>query len=209
MLSIYWFCFIIGGIFVALAALSGLDGVDFDYEADTDLELADQGKRTKISYPRLTKRIRWGQANGAPLLSVVKSLKFWTFGSCFFGLTGLLFSRLQPLLSPLGVVVIAAGLGILCGAAMSGILLFLRQRQADSLVRSADLAGLTGTVEVPFDSTCKGKVRLMLKGSMVDFIAFTDDPQGFAQGDSVWVVGAEQHRLWVVSTDTKNPSPNL
>ena len=208
MLSIYWFCFIIGGIFVALAALSGLDGVDFDYEADTDLELVDQGEGPKTLYRGLTKRRGWDQASGPSPLSIVKSLKFWTFGSCFFGLAGLLFSLLQPPLPPLGIAVSAAGVGILCGAAMSGILLFLRQRQADSLVRSADLAGLTGTVEVPFDSTSKGKVRLKLKGSMVDFIAFTDDPQGFAQGDNVWVVGTEHNRLWVVSTDTKNPSPN-
>ena len=209
MLSIYWFCFIIGGIVVALAAFSGLEGVDFDYEADPDLELIDPGEAPKSPYPGLTKRKRWGRPNGLPLLSMVKSLKFWTFGSCFFGLAGLLFSLLQPTLSPLGVAVIAAGVGIVCGAAMAGILLFLRQRQADSLVRSADLAGLTGSVEVPFDSTRKGKVRLKLKGSMVDFIAFTDDPQGFAQGDQVWVVGTEHNRLWVVSTDTKNPSPHV
>ena len=206
--SIYWFSFMIGGIFVALAALSGLDGVEFDFEADTDLELVDQGEGPKTPCPGQTKRKHRGKADGPPLLSIVKSLKFWTFGSCFFGLTGLLLSRFQPPLFPLGVAVIATGLGILCGTAMSGILLFLRQRQADSLVRSADLAGLTGTVEVPFDSTSKGKVRLKLKGSMVDFIAITNDSQGFAQGDKVWVVGTEQNRLWVVSMDTLDPSPN-
>ena len=208
MQSLYWFCFIIGGLFVALAALSGLDGVDFDNDMDPDLELFDQRSETKKNYPGPTKRKGWGQVTRPPLLSIVKSLKFWTFGSCFFGLTGLLLSMLQPPLSPLGVAIIAVGVGMLCGTAMSGILLCLQQRQADSLVRSADLAGLTGTVEVPFDSTSKGKVRLKIKGSMVDFIAFTDEPQDFAQGDKVWVVGTEQNRLWVVSTGAQNSLPN-
>lgn len=207
MLSIYWFSFILGGIFVALAVISGLDGVDFDYEVDADLELIDQAEEPKAIYPRSINRKRWGGVGGSSLLSLFKTVKFWTFGGCFFGLTGLLLSRL-PTLSPLAVAMIAAGMGIFCGAAMSGILLFLRRRQADSLVRSADLVGLTGIVEVPFDSTSKGKVRLKLKGSMVDFIAITTESQGFAQGDPVWVVGTEHNRLWVVSTDTLAPSSN-
>ena len=206
MLSIYWFSFLLGGIFVALAALSGLDGVDFDAEADTDVELVDQKEAPKGTDQRWSKRKRKRGSGGPSLLSIVKTLKFWTFGSCFFGLTGLLLSFLQSTLPPLGIAVIAAGVGLLCGTAMSGILVFLRQRQADSLVRSADLVGLTGTVEVPFDATRKGKVRLKLKGSMVDFIAFTNDSQGFDQGDPVWVVGTEKNRLWVVSTDTLDPS---
>ena len=206
MLSVYWFSFLLGGLFVALAALSGLDGVEFDFEADTDVELIDQKEEAKGTDQRWIKRKRRNVTGDPSLLRIVKTLKFWTFGSCFFGLTGLLLSFLQPTLSPLGIAVIAVGVGLLCGTAMSGILVFLRQRQADSLVRSADLVGLTGTVEVPFDSTRKGKVRLKLKGSIVDFIAFTNDSQGFAQGDPVWVVGTERNRLWVVSTDTLNPS---
>ncbi|MDJ0702659.1 MAG: NfeD-like protein [Leptolyngbyaceae cyanobacterium MO_188.B28] len=206
MLSIYWFSFLLGGIFVALAALSGFDGVDFDTEADIDVELIDQNEAPKGAAQNRTKRKRRRLMVGPSLLKMVKTLKFWTFGSCFFGLTGLLLSFLQPTLSTLGIAIIAFGVGLLCGTSMSGILVFLQRRQADSLVRSADLVGLIGTVEVPFDSTRQGKVRLKLKGSMVDFIAFTNDSQGFGQGDPVWVVGTEKNRLWVVSTETLDPS---
>ena len=45
MASAYVFCLIIGGVFVALSAFAGLDGVDFDQDFDPDLEIIDQGDK--------------------------------------------------------------------------------------------------------------------------------------------------------------------
>ena len=39
MVSAYIFCLIIGGLFVALSAFAGLDGVDFDQDFEADLEI--------------------------------------------------------------------------------------------------------------------------------------------------------------------------
>ena len=39
MQSMYWLCFVLGGTFVTLSAVGGLDGVEFDAELDTDIEL--------------------------------------------------------------------------------------------------------------------------------------------------------------------------
>ena len=201
MTTVYWVCFLIGGIFVALAVLGGIDDVDFDFEADTDLELIDpgEGPQKPTRYSRRQNRVG-GQR--IPILSILKSLKFWTFGSCFFGLTGLILSFLQPGLAPGGIVAIAAGMGLLCGTAMAWILLALRRRQADSLVRSEDLVGLTGIVEIPFDATQKGKVRLQVKGSMVDFVALTDERKLLPKGEPVVVMGTKNNRVWVVSAET-------
>lgn len=202
--TIYWFCFLIGGVFVALAVIGGVDGVEFEFEPDTDLDLNDKGDgRLSTSAPprfRTSKR-------GFTLLDVVTSFKFWTFGFCFFGLTGLVLSHLRVAISPLIVVIIAVAMGLLAGTAMSSILLSLRRRHADSLIRSDDLIGCTGTVEIPFDATTRGKVRLEVKGTSRDFVAMTDHPSLLAFGTSVMVVGTKNNQVWVVAEETLQQSP--
>jgi len=201
MVTVYWLCFAVGGVFVLLAVLSGIDGTDFgdydfDAQLDDDLELVDAPERLPSESPRLRRRAPWYSVFG-----IVKSLKFWTFGLCFFGLTGLVLSNLAIGLAPALVAIAAVLMGIICGSLVAGSLRVLQRRQVDSLVRSNDLVGLTGTVEVPFDQASRGKVRLLAKGNMIDLIAYTDDVKPFQPGDRVLVVGMEQNRLWVVSAD--------
>lgn len=203
MLSIYWFCFAIGGAFVFLAVLSGLDGVDFgdqdaDMHLDGDVEWVDTGDRFHQSplLASLPRRDPWYS-----VLGILKSLKFWTFSICFFGLTGLVLSNLSLTLAPLVVAIVSVAMGIGCGTLVAGSLRLLQRQKSDSLVRSDDLVGLTGTVELPFDKNSRGKVRLQVKGSLIDSIAYTDESEAFKLGDRVLVVSTEQNRLWVVSAD--------
>jgi hypothetical protein len=202
--TIYWFCFLIGGVFVALAVIGGIDGVEFELEADTDIDLRDQGEgRLSTSAPL---RLRTSERRFT-LFDVVTSFKFWTFGLCFFGLTGLVLSHLRVSLSPLLVVLIAIAMGLLAGTAMSSILLSLRRQHADSLIRSEDLVGLIGTVEIPFDAMTRGKVRLEVKGTSRDFVAMTDHPSLLVYGTSVMVVGTKNNQVWVVAEETLQQSP--
>ncbi|MDX2228667.1 MAG: NfeD family protein [Leptolyngbyaceae cyanobacterium bins.349] len=196
MMTVYWVCFAVGGTFVFLAVLSGVDGVDFgdnDFEVplDEDVEITEPKERSPSPFAR--SRDPWYS-----FFSILKSLKFWTFAICFFGLTGLVLSHLAIQLSPSLIAMIAVSMGILCGSLVAGSLRTLQRRQVDSLVRSPDLVGLTGTVEVPFDQTRRGKVRLLVKGTMLDMIASTDAVKVLQPGDRVLVVGTEQNRLWVV-----------
>ena len=211
MLTIYWFCFAIGGVFVLLAVVSGIDGVEFgagDFEADVDdlapdggmdedLELADQ--------PTPEPRPLFGRRTKHSPLAIFKSLRFWTFGSCFFGLTGLVLSQLSVGWPPVVIAIAAGVMGVVCGAMVSGMVQMLRDRDSNSLVRSTDLVGQMGVVEIPFDRHSRGKVRLRVKGSVIDRIAYTEDVKQFQPGDTVLVVGTEQDRLWVVSTDQLRP----
>jgi hypothetical protein len=197
MLTVYWFCFVVGGVFVLLAVLGGLDGANLDMHfdihgeapLDSDVELNDPGDRPNQ-----------GRNGRRFLVNMLRSLKFWTFGLCFFGLTGLVLSQMA--LPAMGIAIAAVNMGIICGAMVSGALQVLRGRQVDSLVRTNDLVGLPGTVELPFDAMSRGKVRLLVKGTMVSAIAYTDEEKAFQPGDQILVVGTEQNRLWVVSTDT-------
>ncbi|MEC4894784.1 MAG: NfeD family protein [Oscillatoria sp. PMC 1051.18] len=192
MLSIYFFCFLIGGIFVALSVVAGFDGVEFDNDFDTDLEITDtpdeeeeSGRRTQLKYRGI-----W-----LPIFS----LRFWTFGTCFFGLTGILLSRLE--LSPEQVAYISLAIGIFCGTAIAWVLRSLRRRKVDSLVRSHDLIGLEATVEIPFAADSRGKVSVSVKGSTVALLAYTEEDRDFAVGETVYVVGMEENRVWVVSAE--------
>jgi membrane protein implicated in regulation of membrane protease activity len=196
MLTIYWICFIAGGFLVALAALTGLDGIDFGTDWDLDVELrTPSNAQTSQGPPGEGRSRRWWLP--------VFSLKFWTFGSCFFGLTGLLFSRFYPLLPPLAIAALALGVGLSLGTAMAWIVSSLPARQVDSLIRTQDLVGLMGTVEIPFDASCKGKVRVGVKGVVVDFPAFTtEESKGFVKGEPVLIVGVENNKVWVVSETT-------
>ena len=55
------------------------------------------------------------------------------------------------------VALIAVTLGICCGAIIILLIVIQRRRKkVDSMVSTNNLIGLYGTVEVPFDNTCKG-----------------------------------------------------
>jgi hypothetical protein len=199
MLTLYWLCFVTGGVFVLLAIVGGFDGVDFDgldgdAPFESDLDIAAPGVHTRHQPSSFRPKPR------ANPMGVLCSLKFWTFGVCFFGLTGLVLSSLSIHLPASLIITAAVGMGIICGALVAGTLRALRERHANSLVRSEDVVGLAGIVTLPFDRNSRGKVQLKVKGSQVERIAYTDEDLDFHLGDRVLVVGIEQERLWVVST---------
>ncbi len=100
-------------------------------------------------------------------------------------------------------VAIAIVIGMCCGALIVLLIVVQRRRQkVDSLVPTSSLIGLFATVEIPFDQTCKGKVRLIVKGSMLDFTAGTDDPIGFKAGDRVLIVETKDNQVWVVGENS-------
>lgn len=201
---LYWICFVLGGAFVLLAMVGGMDGADLadgDFDLDTDLpgeiegdrdmEFVDPGDR-----PRPT---LFARAHRRSPFNLLTSVKFWTFGLCFFGLTGLVLTGLG--VTPVVVAITAVLIGLICGSGVALALRALRRRQANSLVETADLAGLEGTVEVPFDASSRGKVRLRVKGSVVDFIAYTSHTKPLERGDRILVIGTESDRLWVVPAE--------
>lgn len=100
-------------------------------------------------------------------------------------------------------VAIAIIIGMCCGAVIVFFIVVQRRREkVDSLISTSSLVGLFATVEIPFDRTCKGKVRIKVKGSMLDFSAGTDDPTGFKAGDRVFIVETKGNQVWVVGENS-------
>ena len=224
--SVYWFCFTIGGAFVLLSMVGGgeilgdmevdadadfdLDGdldadLDADFDADTDLDGDGELQMdTDLDLNRPSTKPR----RVPTWLSLLTSFKFWTFGGCFFGLTGIGLSNLYPEMAAIAVFGVSLLIGLLCGGSLASALRALKHRQVDSLVRNEDFAGLMGTVELPFDAKSKGKVLLEVGGSTLHLVAQTDEENAFEQGDPVLVVGRTQNRLWVVSAQRAVDAPD-
>jgi membrane protein implicated in regulation of membrane protease activity len=98
----------------------------------------------------------------------------------------------------LTITVISITVGIFIGALIVWFIYFWRQREiVDSLMKPEDLIGLWGIVELPFNADSKGKVRVEVKGSIVDLVALTDDQQEFLLGDRVLIIQMQGNRVWV------------
>ncbi|MBW4460697.1 MAG: DUF1449 family protein [Nodosilinea sp. WJT8-NPBG4] len=194
---IYGLCFIVGGIFVLLAASGGLDGVDidtdFDFDAEASANIDDIDGGTQIDQTLTALRDRWW----LPFLS----LRFWTFALCFFGLTGLLLNLVQPNLAGWLGALIAVLMGLFCGLVASLVLRSLGRQSVSSLIRPETLTGQIATVEIPFDTNSRGKVSLSIAGSTVSFFAITQEDREFHAGETVLVVGMEHNKLWVAAAE--------
>ncbi|TVQ22873.1 MAG: NfeD-like protein [Leptolyngbya sp. DLM2.Bin15] len=186
MLLVYWICCLVGSLFVVLAAVGGLDGADFDseFEIDVGVDRRDEEERS----PLHRRRGLW-----LPIFS----LRFWTFGVCFFGLSGILLSATE--MTAATVLLTSVAMGVICGSIVAIALRQLGRRRIDSLVRSTDYVGLSGTVEIPFDANSRGKIQLQIRGTTLGVMALTDDPNGFQVGDTVFIVSMSKNRVWVVS----------
>ena len=98
----------------------------------------------------------------------------------------------------LAITGISIALGIFLGALIVWFIYFWRRRKViDSLMKPEDLIGLCGIVELPFDAESRGKVRIDVRGSMVDLAALTDDQQGFQVGDRVLIIQMQGNKVWV------------
>lgn len=100
---------------------------------------------------------------------------------------------------------ISIAVGIFVGALIVWFIYFWRRREIiDSLMKPEDLIGLCGVVELPFHAESRGKIRVDVKGSMVDLAALTDDNQGFQVGDRVLIIQMKGNKVWVVGDETVN-----
>ncbi|ABB58530.1 NfeD family protein [Synechococcus elongatus] len=197
MISVYWFCFLFGGIFVALAAVGGLDH-DFGHDFDSDFDHSFDAEAAVEPDVAADVDLPEPPSSGRRLWLPITSFKFWTFGLCFFGMTGLLLGWLNPNLPGSLQLGLAIAMGLLLGTGMAGLLRQLRNRQVDSLVRSTDLVGARGIVVLPFNAQSRGKVQLEVKNSVIELSACTDSPLDFQRGDEVVVLRSEGQRLWVI-----------
>jgi membrane protein implicated in regulation of membrane protease activity len=120
----------------------------------------------------------------ATLWTFVASIRFWSFGLLAFGLVGTLLTLFGFAGSVLAVV-LAALSGLASGVVAVSVIRRLTQRAASSHATSQDVVGHVGRVLVPLDPTARGKVRVEVKGSQIDYVARAGE--AIAEGEAVVV----------------------
>lgn len=175
MLALYIITGVVGGALILLTLVVG--DHDTDTEAGGDLHL--DGADVHVDQVDHVDHIDHVDGHGdmqvdagvwLPFLSV----RFWTFFSCFFGVTGslLTWTGQSFLVSLVTALAVGFGTGWLAAYAMHR----LSQEQVSSGVTSSDYIGQTGKVLLPVGGGKEGQVRVFIKGTTIDLMAVSDAP---------------------------------
>ncbi len=115
-----------------------------------------------------------GSHGGASAIAIFLSLRFWIFGLMSFGLVGTLlhFLRLAGSVLTLGT---ALGVGVVSGLFASIAMRAVARSQTSSGGEADDAIGQVGRVLIAIERGKHGKVRVEMRGRLVDLIATTDD----------------------------------
>ena len=186
MFSVYLFCALVGGVLMILSLVSG----------DGDLEGGDLGEAT------------WDAPATAPWSELpFFSLRFWVFGGGMFGVAGLILTLTgKPFFTTLFGALLT---GLATGWILHRLFRHLRQHTPNSLITPDDLIGAIGTVEIPCDPNCPGKVRLTLKGQQVEYPARTRHPTPLPWGETVVVVDVHERWVEIMPAGVDKPKTNL
>ncbi|GFE70177.1 NfeD family protein [Chroococcus sp. FPU101] len=95
----------------------------------------------------------------------------------------------------LKIAAICIGLGILLGTL---IVLLIQMNRSNSLISPEQLIGLSGVVEIPFDHNTKGKIRVKVKGALVDIVALSSLEHHFKVCEEVIIIEANENKVQVV-----------
>lgn len=96
----------------------------------------------------------------------------------------------------LKIAAISIGLRLMIGTLV--VLLIQLQRRKiviNSLVSPEELIGLSGTVQIPFDHNSKGKIRVNVKGSLIDIVALSNASHDFSMGEQVVIIEAHENKI--------------
>ena len=104
-----------------------------------------------------------------PLLFLA-SIRFWAFALLSFGLVGTMLLAFG-FAGPIAATIIAGASGLASGFIAHTIVRRLTGHGTSSVATSKDVIGQVGRVIVPPSSESRGKVRVSVRGSFVDYVA--------------------------------------
>lgn len=186
LIYVYVFALVLGSI---LLGASFLLGGDHDADADTDVDSdADHGSDHDSH----------GDLGG--FFGVLGSMRFWTFFSAFFGLTGIVLDGLDLAAAPIALG-LAIGVGFLTGWTAVTLLNRLAANDTGVAATVDDYVGKTGEVLIAVGPGRLGKVRIELKGTTVDVLAESDE-QTIARGEEALIVEMRGAKAAVVKLET-------
>jgi membrane protein implicated in regulation of membrane protease activity len=172
---------------IGLQVLSSGDGDadtgghgDFDADADVDLD-ADLDHDVGADSHGVG-----GVDHLDGFLPIFLSLRFWTFAFAGFGIVGTLLHFFN-LMDRTWVPLVAGPFGLGAGFVSGLIFRALARSEVSSGASTKDAIGQVGKVLLPLDRQRRGKVRIEVRGQILDMIATTEEGP-FEAGDTVMVV---------------------
>jgi membrane protein implicated in regulation of membrane protease activity len=113
-------------------------------------------------------------ATDGGLVGLFLSFRFWTFALAGFGVVGSAL-HFPELAGSTATLLSALLVGLFAGLGASWTFRALRTTSVNSGAEGRELVGQVGKVLVPPNSEGHAKVRLVVKGQMIDYVATTDD----------------------------------
>jgi membrane protein implicated in regulation of membrane protease activity len=133
--------------------------------------------------------------------SIVLSLRFYMFAAIAFGIVGAPVAWLG-LASPLATLIAALLTGLLLGFFATQAWRALQRQTLSSGAEAAELVGQLGRVLVACEKGRPGKVRLRVRGQIIDCLATTDEPR-LAAGAAVVVQELKGERVHVCAVPSE------
>ena len=219
MLTLYIGCLAAGGLLLIVSMIGGGDSdtdsdMDHDLSADSDADMdhdlsadsdadMDHDLNTLDSSHAISEIENAIDTDGTSMAEAAflpfLSLRFWTFFTTFFGLTGTIFNITNAINNNTITLSLSLAIGCSTGYIASKIIHTLKRKQSDSTIRLTDYAGCSGKVLLPISSSQKGKVRVSIKGSFIDLIAVSEENENFVRGDEVIVLSIENETAKIVN----------
>ena len=126
------------------------------------------------------------QSNSGVAWLSLFGLRFWSFGTAFFGLTGIV---LRALGSTGAAPLVATAVGIAAGLGASLTFRLVGRDPVGEVKDAATLLGREGKLLLPVERGQRGKIRLdQPGGGHLDLIAECDEPVPLAAGSKVLVI---------------------
>ncbi|MBV6458658.1 MAG: hypothetical protein HONBIEJF_01792 [Fimbriimonadaceae bacterium] len=136
--------------------------------------------------------IHWDDIGLAPFLS----LRFWTYFAATFGLTGAVLSLMRAPFQQQNLIASLVG-GFVVGLAVHFAMRALRRSESSSAAHVDDLIGREGKLLVGIREGQPGKVRLDVKGDLIDMLALPESGKTAEAGETVYVLAIENDRAIV------------
>ena len=187
--TIYLISLIVGGFFVLLS-LFGADSdadadVDVDFDADVDMDF-DVDTEVDVDGGDFDAHTEIGSGPGLVDLFSIRALFLF---AAFFGLTGTLLALIGT--GELATAIASIMTGLVVGLGGNYLIKRIGYAHVSSDVSAGELRGVTGKVLIPFTGSERGKISLVVKGSLLRLTARSLDEntlEEFAPGDEVVVV---------------------
>jgi len=200
MLSVYLFALIVGGVLLAVSFFGSHHGADsnghdaqLDSSGPSELHGSDSHEAAHQHNDHIS---------GQSLLAGLVSMRVWTYLLAFGGITGLLLRLVAKLGEPAAALT-ALGVGLASGYSARALFARAARMGGGGTIRDRDMIGQLATVLIPFGKAETGKVRLQLKGSTVDLLAFSEEARALQQQDQVLILDFRDGRALVSRSDER------